>query len=333
MNNTSLPLMIIDGHNMFLRGFMASPQMNPVGDTIGGISVFLKLLRIMTMKYNPSHIFITWDAGGGSYKRRQIYKEYKSGNKARTMNRTINEQNAGHVQTEDEIRQLLHLLEYLDKLPVKQFFIDNCEADDVIAYLSSLRRPDKPVVIVSGDRDFYQLMSDDVILYSPSKKRQITVDECMNEFGCHPKNAVIARAIIGDKSDSIPGIYGIGPGWIKKNLPILVEPKPYELHEVITYLTDNAGKGKKWASVMDGFDIIERNYKLMDLGAGFLDHTHLDTIDTILRSDEKYKIDRLGLVKLLSKDGLTLEVRMDELMSSMILLSHKSNNEIPHRKV
>ena len=202
---------ISDGLNTFIRAFAVNPSMNEDGSHVGGIVGFLKSIRYGINKFKPTRCIIVFDGKGGAKKRRKIYPEYKQG---RGVSSRLNRRVDWSLTPVDEAQslriQIVRLLEYLEHLPITVISADGVEADDVIGYLTNTTLKDSKCTIMSTDKDFLQLVSDRVQLYSPTKK--ITYDEELvkKEFGIYPQNMLTCRVIDGDKSDGIPGVRGIG---------------------------------------------------------------------------------------------------------------------------
>ena len=121
-------------------------------------------------------------------------------------------------------------------MPVTQTFVPEIEADDVIAYISqmpSLKESQK--VIMSQDQDFFQLCDDKTVLFRPIKKQVLNKKSITDEYGIHPVNFALARAMAGDKSDNLPGVPGVGLATLAKRMPFLAEDRSVFIDEVIDY--------------------------------------------------------------------------------------------------
>lgn len=315
MSFSKNPVMVIDGHNLFIRGFVMSPKMNSFGEHIGGVTIFLRSLRKLIEQHAPSHCFIVWDAGNGSQRRRKIYPKYKEGRRPKRLNRNIEEHKKDNYQ-EEQTRQLVRTVEYLKNLPVKQFFVKDCEADDVIGYICQVMPEEKDIVIISADRDFYQLIDDNVRVYNPVKKVFISESECVEEFGASPQNVILSRAFLGDKSDNIDGVRGIGPKWVKKHLSLLQEKKqvyPSDIKDIIEEKS-NSTKLKTWKTARDNFkEIYMRNYKLMSLNSTMLSHGQQEAVKNILKEEgpDAYSLNKLNIIKLLKKDKVLQDFNIE----------------------
>ena len=120
-------------------------------------------------------------------------------------------------------------------------------------------------MIVSSDKDFFQLCDDDVIVYRPIQKKIMNKNRIIEEFNIHPTNMALARAIVGDKSDNLEGIRGVGLPTVKSRLPFLVEDKSYTIDEVVDYCKEVDSNLKVYERIAENRDVIEHNYKMMQL--------------------------------------------------------------------
>ena len=199
-------------------------------------------LQKTAREINPDKIIVVWDGGGGSAKRRALAKQYKEGRKPLKLNRAYSGMNALE-ETQNRYDQMKRTIEYLNKMPLVQLMVEDIEADDVIGYICkmpSLREDIK--IIVSMDKDFYQLCDEKTLVYKPIKDIFLNKNRILEEFDIHPNNFAIARAIDGDKSDNLPGIKGAGMKSIAKKLSFLREEKSYTLDEVFKYCrSDDTG--------------------------------------------------------------------------------------------
>ena len=169
---------------------------------------FIKSLQAVCRTINPDLIFVAWD--GGSQKRKSIDKNYKAGRKPVRLNRDIHNMTAGE-QEDNKNWQQERLIEYLNEMPILQSYVENVEADDIIALASqSQALSEYHKIILSSDKDFIQLCDDSTILYRPIQKEILNKKRILDQFEIHPTNFALARAIAGDKSDNLPGIGGAG---------------------------------------------------------------------------------------------------------------------------
>jgi len=260
-------VLIIDALNAYLRAYIVNPSLSLNGQPIGGIKGFFMILQKLVRETSPDEVVIIWDGPDGSRKRKTMDKNYKSGRKPIKLNRAF------HNLTDDEelknkIWQQTRLIEYLNEMPIVQAMIPEVEADDIIAYVSRLPYyKGWQKLIVSNDKDFMQVCDDETILLRPVKGEYLNIRRIIEQTGVHPTNMALARAIIGDSSDNLPGIRGVGFGTVKKRLSFLSEEKTYNIDDVIEHCESVESDLKFYSNIVEGKDLIEHNYKMMQLYA------------------------------------------------------------------
>lgn len=265
-------VLIVDALNMYFRAYIVDPSLSSNGQPIGGVMGFMKILQKQIRETKPDRIVIAWDGPGGSRKRKQMDKNYKAGRKPIRLNRSIRNLSESE-ELENKIWQQTRLVEYLNQMPVSQLLLPEIEADDVIAYAANLPYfKGWQKVIVSSDKDFFQLCNDETVVYRPIQKQIMNKKRIIEDFNIHPNNMALARAIAGDKSDNLPGIKGVGLPTIKKRLPFLSEEKSYTIDEVVNYCDEVDSNLKIYDSIVENEDVIEHNYKMMQLYAPSLSY-------------------------------------------------------------
>ena len=258
-------LVVIDALNAYFRAYIVNPSLSRNGQPIGGYKGFLNILQKLCRELKPDEIVIAWDGAGGSQKRKQINKNYKEGRKPIRLNRSV------RTLTEDEemqnkVWQQMRLMEMLNQAPVIQLTSDGVEADDVISYVvQSSNYKGWQKIIISSDKDFFQLCDDETILYRPIQKVFVNKPRILEDSGIHPTNYALARAIDGDKSDNLKGVYGVGLGKISKKLPFFADEKSVTFDDLFQFCkNDNTGL-KMFESILESEQLIRENYKIMQL--------------------------------------------------------------------
>lgn len=263
-NGTSLSknskVLIIDGTNTYFRTFSASPALNDNGEHVGGFYGFINTLKNIIKTINPTRVIIVFDGKGGSQKRKKAYGNYKQG---RAIKNKLNRVLELDISDEQQLlrKQFARLIEYLDCLPVTILSYDYVEADDVIAFITTSCLKEN-VVIYSNDKDYYQLINDRVSVYFPAKTKLYTSSDIVDEFGILPQNFIWYKVILGDKSDNVKGVQGIGKTKFDTAFKFL-SSKPYELDEFKEAL--NEYDNKIINRVKNSIDILDRNYYIMQL--------------------------------------------------------------------
>ena len=295
-------VLIVDALNMYFRAYIVDPSLSTNGQPIGGVMGFMKILQKQIRETKPDRIVIAWDGPGGSRKRKQMDKGYKAGRKPIRLNRSIRNLSEGE-EMENKIWQQTRLVEYLNQMPVSQLLLPEIEADDVIAYAAGLAYfSGWQKVIVSSDKDFYQLCDDETVVYRPIQKQVMNKTRIIEEFNIHPNNMALARAIAGDTSDNLPGIKGVGLPTIKKRLPFLSEEKSYTIDEVVDFCSEAESKLKAFNSIVDNQDVIEHNYKMMQLYAPSLSYNAKQQVKyAIEEADQLFNLTEMK--KMMIQDG------------------------------
>ena len=200
-------VLIVDGLNTYIRVFSAVPALNDDGDHVGGVVGFLRSIAALVRQFKPTRCVLVFDGKGGSARRKKVFSNYKANRAVKTkFNRHEEFANIEDEQASMKA-QFSRMVEYLQTLPVTLISIDHVEADDVIAYLAQETfAKSERVIISSTDRDFLQLISDRVQVWSPVKKKLYDKRSLQEEYLVHPNNYLTYRTVIGDKSDNIPGV-------------------------------------------------------------------------------------------------------------------------------
>ena len=194
-------LVLIDGNSLSFRAFYALPLLsNHAGIHTNAVYGFAMLLEKIIKEEKPNHFLVAFDAGKTTF-RHSKYSEYKG----------------GRQKTPPELsEQFPYIRQLLDAYHIKRYELDNYEADDIIGTLSrQADEEDFETIIITGDRDLTQLATDNVTIYY-TKKGVTDVDHYTPEFiaekyqGLVPKQIIDMKGLMGDTSDNIPGVAGVG---------------------------------------------------------------------------------------------------------------------------
>jgi 5'-3' exonuclease len=266
-SNAQDSILILDGLNTFLRSFTMINHTNSDGHHVGALTGFLKSLGYAIKLLDPTKVIIVFDGVGGSNSKKNLYPEYKANrNKSRMTNFSIflsKEEEAESINN-----QMGRLIQYLQCLPITLICIDGIEADDVIGYLAvkfeNFALTHK-VTIMSADKDFLQLTSEKTQVYSPTKKKIYTPKDVIDEYEVHNLNFINYKILMGDQSDNLPGVPGLGPKKLLKLFPILSENRKISLNEVLIYASERVNEHALYSSVIERRHQLEINKQLMDL--------------------------------------------------------------------
>lgn len=294
------PILIVDVANLFIRSYSAYPTMSSHGYQMGGCIGFLKTLKNLVYDIQPSRVYCVWE-GGGSSRRRALFPEYKMSRKPERLNRFYEDD----IPDSDENRrhQMLSLLTMLKHVPVCQLYVSDCEGDDVIAYLCRGPLRDESKVIVSSDKDMYQLLDEKTKAFSPHKKTFVTMEDVATEFSVTTRNFAVAKALCGDPGDNVPGVKGLGFKTVFKKFPMLGQDQDVLIQDVIDYATVHADESPMYKRVIEAKDDIKRNWKLVHLDGSMLAASQAAKVDAVVGSHAP-KSDKMAFVKCLVKEGI-----------------------------
>ena len=188
---------IIDTFGFFFRAYYALPPLrNRDGFPTGLLTGFINLVDNLHREHATDYIVFALDSKGDTF-RNEIYPEYK----------------ANRESPPQELKdQLPVAIKWIEKMGFANLSKDGFEADDIITTITKFAKEQGiRVKIVSHDKDLYQLIDDSrVVMYDAIKKKEIDEDACIAKFGVKPKDFVDFQALLGDSSDNVPGVKGIG---------------------------------------------------------------------------------------------------------------------------
>ncbi|MFM6929605.1 MAG: DNA polymerase I [Bdellovibrio sp.] len=189
-------LYLVDVSSMFFRAFYAvRPLTSPTGVPVNAVYGFLSMITKLMREEKPEYMVFCYDRKEPSF-RKEMYDDYKA-------HRT--------EMPEDLVKQLPYFKRLADILGIPSLEVPTFEADDIIGTLTKVGRSHgMEVVIVSGDKDFGQLIEEGVILYDTMKDHRYDVKGVFEKWGVRPDQFIDFLAIVGDTSDNIPGVKGIG---------------------------------------------------------------------------------------------------------------------------
>lgn len=269
-------VLIIDGHSMAFRAFYALPPDNFVtatGQHTNAVYGFVSMLTRLLETEQPTHIAVAFDVSRHSF-RTEEYPEYKGTRDA----------------TPEEFKGQVELIrEVLDAMGIVSLSREGFEADDILATLAyRAGHEGSTVLVVSGDRDSFQTVTDNVtVLYpgtGPGDLRRMTPQAVEDKYGVPPHRYPEIAAIVGETSDNLPGVPGVGPKtaaqWINK----------FDGLDNLLARADEIG-GKRGAALREHMDDVARNRRLNRLLTDMVLEVSLS--DLARRPTDVAAIDRL----------------------------------------
>lgn len=238
-------LVLVDGSGYIFRAFFALPPMTrPDGTPVNAVFGFANMLFKLMQERPHDDLVVVFDHSQESF-RNQLYDRYK----------------ANREEPPAELRPQFALVRDAARafgLPVVE--VEGYEADDLIAaYARQAKAVGEPVVIVSSDKDLMQLVGDGVEMWDPMKQKGIGREQVIEKFGVGPELVCDALALIGDTSDNVPGVPGIGP---KNAAQLLVE---FGSLEALLANLDKIKQPKRRESLAQNAEQARLSYRLVCL--------------------------------------------------------------------
>jgi DNA polymerase-1 len=291
-------ILLIDGLNLFCTAFSAFPNVSTTGQHMGGTVGFLKMLSKIINETHPTRIAVAWESGG-SRRRRNLDGGYKMTRKPQKLNRFYEDDIPETKENRDW--QLSHLIRMLRCVPIMQVYVEDCEGDDIIARLAFNFR-DEEKIIASSDMDYYQLIDEKTRVYNIKKKSFVTDAEVYERFRVHSKNFAVLKAMCGDTSDNVQGVRGLGYKTFTKLFPIVTTDNECSLNEIKLYSMSHSDDSALYKRVIDEWNKVELNLRLVKLDGSMLTHSQIKKIDD---SIELYDgaFNKLEFIKLLVSLG------------------------------
>ncbi|WP_312457838.1 DNA polymerase I [Pseudescherichia sp.] len=190
------PLILVDGSSYLYRAYHAFPPLtNSAGEPTGAMYGVLNMLRSLILQYQPTHAAVVFDAKGKTF-RDELFEHYKS----------------HRPPMPDDLRSQIEPLHAMVKaMGLPLMAISGVEADDVIGTLAlEAEKMGRPVLISTGDKDMAQLVTPNVTLINTMTNTILGPEEVINKYGVPPELIIDFLALMGDSSDNIPGVPGVG---------------------------------------------------------------------------------------------------------------------------
>ena len=281
-------VLLIDGLNLFFRNFAILNLINSNGVHIGGLGGFLRSLGTLVKEIKPTSIYVVFDGPGSSASRKNMIPEYKS---SRNINRITNWDIFDNIEEEHDskIDQIVRLMHYLKCLPVKVLSIPKVEADDILACLSQQisSNPNNKSFIVSADKDFLQLVTNNITVYRPVEKEYYTPQTVIDKFQLTPHNFILQKTLLGDNSDNVKGIKGLGEKGLLKKFPELKE-RNLSLQDIFDICEEKLKDHVVYARILMERNEIESKYKVMDLSKPLVSEQDIEDLQSVIEDDELY---------------------------------------------
>jgi 5'-3' exonuclease len=257
-------------------------------------------------EHNYDKVIVCWDSETNTTVRKQLYPEYKANRK-----NEMNEQ-----EYESYLHQRSRVKQYLEEVFVRQIEVPNNEADDLIGQYCNIALNEN-ITIFSSDKDFTQLISKRIQIYSPVKKQYYKFGDkiSLNKVDFPHENVLLTKVFVGDKSDNISGIEGLGEKTLVKLFPEL-QKKTCTISEILGS-AKIIGQEKKVPKIIEkiltgqskngilGEEFYNTNLKIVDLSNPLVTDEGKELVNVVYTenmdpTDRGYK----NLMKMMMEDGL-----------------------------
>lgn len=280
-------VLLIDGEWNLKRNFMKRQDLFSKGEHCGGSYGFLDSLRSIVDKTMPDRVVVFWDGIMSGIFRKNIYPLYK-GDRDKSWEEesyyfTDEEIDEERQRKYSKLKQKIQVKNYLEELCVRQVEVEYVEADDLLGLYVKNRHKDESVIIYSSDKDFHQLIDENVSVIRPSDGKLININNFKEIFGYTHKNALFAKCIEGDTSDSITGLKGVGMKKMKTYFPRFFDER-YTLDELIKEAEEKQKEKplKIYEQIINGRKTIELNRELMNLKSPMVNQKAIDEVSEII---------------------------------------------------
>lgn len=270
---------VVDGNNYAFRSMaISTPLINKDGKDVTILHEILTMLKTTIIKENPKKIIFCWDISPSKVKL-QEYPEYKA-------NRNNNSDYKSVV-----IEQIREIIDVFEDFGIHQAYVDGVEADDIIWHITNTKVDEAgTIVVVSSDKDLLLCLKKGILIYSPKHKKYFSIKNIEEHLGIPVEKYLDYKVLVGDRSDNINGVDGIGE---KTAIEILKT-----FGSIEKALNDNnkfyLAENKRWSKLLgkNNKTIISRNKRLMDLG-NTLSTENINDIENCLNKKIEFNKDKI----------------------------------------
>lgn len=307
-------ILLIDAWNIMLgqNSIVNILDMNTM--QVGMYLSTMNMIRTFVDKFKPSKVVFAMDGPQSGERRRRIYSGYKAGRrvKAKTSSVTLQEDDDEYTKYTSQgafTFQLQRIYEFMKHLPISTVIVPYCEGDDLISYLALKNKDEYDCIIVSGDKDYCQLIQPGIQIYNWREKMLYTEDIFRGKFNILPQNYIFMKILLGDASDEVKGMSGVG----KKTFPVF--------HKMLSEkVYHNVGEFVQAVKDMDLFElgtreknvlkklVTEENvekmfllYQVMKLDEDCLKLHHVETLRQQVEEQENKGFSRIAATIMMTK--------------------------------
>lgn len=325
--DTRPTILLIDGAHALRRSMYAQnlrELSNSRGMPTGAVYGFLNILKSAVTSMSANNIVVCWE-GGHSERRMQVYDQYKVREYDEEPQKDVN----GYTDYEYYKHQLSWVQKILDCLGVHQLSVAGKEGDDVLYQVAHLLSGKK--IIISEDRDFFSLVSDDVSIYRPIKKEYVDMNNFQDISGGYmsPTHFLYGKVLLGDGSDNIPAaVKGVGEKTILSILERIESPEEVNTARILKEAA-LLGNSRCMKLVNAGETPINRNLDLIDISREPFDVFQLKSLSDELEQQKYPNIEMvrklLGVLEFNESNSTAMINRLSQM--SEYPLNHLINKD------
>jgi 5'-3' exonuclease len=310
-----MKVLLVDGEWCLKRSFNARKDLFSFkGEHCGGVYGFLETLGSTINKVLPDRVVVVWDGERSGQLRHDIYPLYKADHKewdAEAYMRTEAQLDAEMRSKVSCSNQKLKTKNLLDGLFIRQAEVDLIEGDDLIALYVQMKEKDEQVIIFSRDKDYYQLVDENVYVLRPADNIIVTPTNFKSLFGYIKENALMLKCIEGDSGDNVAGVPKVAYTTIVKYFPKFKD----EVYTIDRFVDEafelyHTKKHKVLENIMGSRGLCKRNKILMDLRNPLVNEEAIKEVEIIrecVMAKEGGQVDRSiqDAMSALIKEGYT----------------------------
>lgn len=280
--------LLIDGEWNLKRNYFRNKKIMMDTGKDNTVFGFIESLRAAITKVLPDRVVIMWDGYRSGKYRYEFYKPYKANRNKVWEDDDVAIATDGQQSEEDRdkfqiLRDKIQVKNYLEDLFVRQLEREYIEADDLIAYYVIKRQKDEQIIIYSRDKDYLQLIDEDISILTPDSQVIITHENFKELKGYCLDNTLMFKCFDGDKSDNILGVKGVTTEGLLKLFPGMENHK-YTMSQLISEANKmlEKKKSKYLEKIVESSNIVYRNATLMNLKKPFIDEASRAEVEKII---------------------------------------------------
>jgi DNA polymerase-1 len=287
-------ILYLDMFNMFFQMYTVHTATDNNGEPIGGFIGCVNCIQKLTEKFRPQKVIAVFDGPEAGARRRSLFKNYKGKRARKRRFSTIDFGEGDKELVDNEQIQLKMLFEFLKLLPIQVLIIPYFEADDVIAYLIK-KNTEFTSIVSSNDKDYLQLVDNNTFVWANQKKLLFTKTVVKEKFEIITENFLFMRTIIGDSSDKLGGIKGLGKDTLFKIFPAIQTDPFISFENFWESIEKIEGDSKAIQKLKEGKEQAHLMYRLMVLNLTSLNQRAIEMLQAQLDQQQNKAFSKISL--------------------------------------